>query len=170
MSCRVLCVRFTRASRPGTSACALSSEVQGELPAGHMTVIPVFTTTAERCQWADVCPDFLSVGATNSKRSSEPVALCPPGPVTVMSTVPLPAGTVAVIAPSPVALNVAAVPPKSTAVTFARCWPEIVSCVPDTPECEESPDTTGIGCSSTDPMSLPSPPAGSALSKYETGR
>lgn len=63
--------------------------------------------------------------------SPDPVALVPPGAVTVMSTVPLPVGAVAVISVSETTVKlVAAVVPNSTAVAPVKPVPVIVTVVP----------------------------------------
>ena len=65
--------------------------------------------------------------------SGEPVALVPPGVVTVMSIVPLPAGEVAVIEVAPFTVNeVASVVPNFTAVAPLRLVPVMVTLVPPT--------------------------------------
>jgi len=63
--------------------------------------------------------------------SAELVALVPPGPVTVTSTVPDPAGEVAVIDVAELTVTpVAAVPPKETVSPAAKFVPVTVTAVP----------------------------------------
>ena len=62
--------------------------------------------------------------------SAGEVAEVPPGVVTVTSTVPLPAGEVAVIEVAESAVIVAAFDPKSTALAPSRLVPVMVTLVP----------------------------------------
>ena len=57
--------------------------------------------------------------------SFTPVALVPPDVVTTMSTVPVPAGAVAVMLVSLFTVNVAAVPPNVTAEAPVKLVPAI---------------------------------------------
>ena len=61
---------------------------------------------------------------------NRPAAEVPDGVVTVMSTVPLPAGLVTVICVPESAVMVPAAPPKLTPVAPARPVPVIVTAVP----------------------------------------
>ena len=78
----------------------------------------------------------LTVGAERAERrtvnlSAELVALVPPGPVTVTSTVPDPAGEVAVIDVAEFTTTpVAALPPKATVSPAAKFVPVMVTGVP----------------------------------------
>jgi hypothetical protein len=69
-------------------------------------------------------------GATKVNWSAEPVALVPPAVVTVTSTVPVPAGDVAVIELALLTEKLAAVPPKFTAVAPVKFVPVMVTLVP----------------------------------------
>jgi hypothetical protein len=71
------------------------------------------------------------------------VALMVEGPVTVMSTVPAPAGAVVVIEVALLIVNAAAAEPKWTAVTPPNCSPVSVTIVPAGPALGESPVTEG---------------------------
>jgi hypothetical protein len=64
------------------------------------------------------------------KRSAAVTAEVPDGVVTVMSTVPVPAGLVTVIRVAESAVIVPATPPKLTPVAPARPVPVIVTTVP----------------------------------------
>ena len=80
--------------------------------------------------------------------SAELVALVPPGPVTVTSTVPDPAGEVTVIEVGELTVTpVAALPPKETVSPAAKFVPVTVTGVPpDTdPEAGETALTVGAG-------------------------
>jgi hypothetical protein len=69
--------------------------------------------------------------AIKLKRSGAPVALVPPEFATVTSTMPVPAGEVAVIVVALTTVNAAAaVDPKLTAVARAKPVPVIVTAVP----------------------------------------
>jgi hypothetical protein len=63
--------------------------------------------------------------------SAAPLALVPPGVVTLMSTVPEPAGDVAVICPAELTVKpTAGVEPKLTALALLKFVPTIVTLVP----------------------------------------
>ena len=88
------------------------------------------------------------VGATYVNSSAELVALVPPGVVTVTSTVPDPAGLVAVIWVALLTVNdVAGVVPKLTAVAPVRLVPVIVTVFPPAvvPDDGLTPVTVGAG-------------------------
>jgi hypothetical protein len=87
-------------------------------------------------------------GATKVNRSAEPVALVPPGVVTVTSTVPVPAGDVAVIELALLTVNEAAsVAPNFTAATLVKFVPLMVTEVPpdDVPIAGDTAFTVGGG-------------------------
>ena len=80
--------------------------------------------------------------------SAELVALVPPGPVTVTSTVPDPAGEVAVIDVAELTVTpVAALPPKETVSPAAKFVPVTVTVVPPDagPLAGETALTVGTG-------------------------
>jgi hypothetical protein len=80
--------------------------------------------------------------------SAELVALVPPGPVTVTSTVPDPAGEVAVIEVAELTVTpVAALPPKATVSPAAKFVPVTVTSVPPDvgPDAGETALTVGAG-------------------------
>lgn len=64
------------------------------------------------------------------KRSADDAAEVPPGVVTVTSTVPEPAGAVAVIDSGELTVKVPAAPPKDTLVASLRLVPPMVTSVP----------------------------------------
>ena len=77
------------------------------------------------------------------------VALVPPGPVTVMSTVPVPAGLAALICVTDVTVKLAAgAPPNLTAVAPVNPVPVIVTVVPPVggPVAGVMDVTVGAGC------------------------
>jgi hypothetical protein len=79
-------------------------------------------------------------------RSAELVALVPPGPLTVTSTVPDPAGDVTVIDVAETTLTpVPALPPNDTVSPDAKFVPVIVTAVPPAaaPDAGETPLTAG---------------------------
>src|ERR1700683_4711868 len=105
--------------------------------------------------------------------SAATAALSPPGETTRTSTLPDPAGAVAVICVSLFTVNVAAVEPNRTFVALARCVPVITTDVPTGPDATDSPEITGstsAGCSSTEPMSVPSLPGAFGYPGRSTGR
>ena len=78
--------------------------------------------------------------------SGVPVALVPLGVLTVTSTVPVPAGAVAVIEVALLTVNeVAAVLPKLTAVAPVKFVPLTWTVVPAGPELGLTPVTAGAG-------------------------
>ena len=80
--------------------------------------------------------------------SAELAALVPPGPVTVTSTVPDPAGEVAVIDVAEFTVTPdAAAPPNATVSPAAKFDPVIVTAVPPgaAPDTGETPLTVGAG-------------------------
>ena len=80
--------------------------------------------------------------------SAELVALVPPGPVTVTSTVPDPDGEVAVIDVAELTVTpVPAFAPKATVSPAAKFVPVMVTAVPPAaaPEAGETPLTVGAG-------------------------
>src|SRR5262249_20192628 len=95
--------------------------------------LPVIVTLVPPAIGPEVGSTFATVGgATYVNWSAELVALVPPGPETVMSTVPADsAGATAVICPSLSTEKLgAATPPKSTSVVPVNCAPAIVTLVP----------------------------------------
>jgi hypothetical protein len=78
-------------------------------------------------------------------RAARPVGLVPAGVVTVTSTVPVPAGAVAVIWVAEFTAYVAAVAPKRTAVAPLNPVPVMVTVVPPAsgPEVGLTPVTVG---------------------------
>jgi hypothetical protein len=94
----------------------------------------------------------LTVGAPAEapyvNRSAELVVLVPPGPVTVTSTVPDPAGEVAVIDVAELTVTPVAVPlPKATVLPAAKFVPVTVTVVPPDagPLAGETALTVGAG-------------------------
>ena len=78
--------------------------------------------------------------------SAAEVAEVPPGVVTVISTVPVPAGLVAVIEVSLLTVNeVAAVLPNFTEVAPVKPVPVIATEVPTGPDVGDLPVTVGTG-------------------------
>jgi hypothetical protein len=78
--------------------------------------------------------------------SAEPVALVPPGAITVRSTVPVPAGDVAVIEVALLTVNeLAAVVPNFTAVVPMKLVPVTVTLVPGGPVLGDTEVTVGTG-------------------------
>jgi hypothetical protein len=77
--------------------------------------------------------------------SAAPVALVPPGVVTVTSTTPLPAGAVAVMLVAPLSVKVAAVVPNLTALAPLKFVPVIVTDVPVGPDVGLTAVTVGTG-------------------------
>jgi predicted N-formylglutamate amidohydrolase len=78
-------------------------------------------------------------------RSFALVPLVPPGVVTVTSTTPVPAGTVAAMLVGLLTVNVAAFAPKLTALAPVKLDPVIVANVPFGPDPGLTPVTTGAG-------------------------
>ena len=96
-----------------------------------MNPVPVIVTTPPPGADAAAGLSPVTVGGPKYRyRSAEPVADVPPGLVTETSTVPVPAGTVAVISVSEVTVYVAARLPNVTAVVPAKPEPVIVTAVP----------------------------------------
>jgi hypothetical protein len=102
--------------------------------------------------------------------SAAEVALVPPGEATRMSTVPVPAGEVAVICVAEFIVNeVAAVPPNVTAVALVKPVPVRVTEVPPAagPDVGEMPVTAGAGRKvnwSADEVALVPPPVVTVMS------
>ena len=152
--------------------------INWELPAGDVTVSDVAETTLTPVPAlvpnATVSPDAKPVpvivtavppaagplagvtpltvgagaGAAYVNWSAELVALVPPGPVTLTSTVPDPAGDVTVIDVAETTLTpVPALPPNATVSPDAKPVPVIVTAVPPAagPVAGESPLTAGAG-------------------------
>src|SRR5450830_673706 len=110
--------------------------------------VPVMVTLVPPVAGPDVGEMLLTVGAARYVNwSAEPVALVPPPVVTLTSTVPVPAGAVAVICVALLKVKLlAAVPPKVTAVTPAKFVPLMVTLVPPAagPEVGEILPTVGV--------------------------
>ena len=79
--------------------------------------------------------------------SADEVAEVPSGVVTVMSTVPVPGGEVAVIEVAESAVMVAGIDPKSTAEALAKSEPLMTTLVPPAgvPVLGSTPVTVGAG-------------------------
>ena len=93
--------------------------------------VPLMVTVVPPVAGPEVGLTPSTVGGVNVYRSAAPVALVPPGAVTVTSTAPTgSAGVVAVIDVSDVTTNGAEVAPKSTIVDPVKPVPVIVTAVP----------------------------------------
>ena len=89
-------------------------------------------------------PDTAGAGGGYVKLSAANVALVPPGPVTITSTVPDPAGAVTVIWVSDTTVKLdAAVAPNDTPVAPVNPLPVIVTTVPAAPEVGLKPVMVG---------------------------
>jgi hypothetical protein len=95
-------------------------------------LVPVIVTDVPPAAGPCVGLTAVTVGAdTYVNWSAADVALVPPSAVTVTSTIPVPAGDVAVICVTPFTVKlVAAVVPNFTAVTAVKFVPMIVTLVP----------------------------------------
>jgi hypothetical protein len=113
--------------------------------------VPVMVTAVPPAAGPVTGFTLLTVGATGAAYvnwSAELVALAPPGPVTVTSTVPDPAGEVAVIEVAEFTVTpVAAPPPKATVSPEPKPVPVMVTAVRPAagPLAGETPLTVGAG-------------------------
>jgi hypothetical protein len=118
-----------------------------------LRLAPVIVTLVPPAVEPDDGLTAVTVGAgTNVYWSALLVALVPPGVVTVTSTVPVPAGVVAMIAVALATVNeLAAVPPNLTAVAPVRLVPVIVTLLPPAagPDDGDTPVTVGAGVGAT---------------------
>jgi len=110
--------------------------------------VPVIVTIVPPAVGPDVGESDVTVGAgTYMNWFAGPVALVPPGVVTLTLTMPKPAGDVAVICVDELTVNdVAAIAPKVTAVAPVRFVPVIVTIVPPAagPDVGEIEVTDGV--------------------------
>jgi hypothetical protein len=112
--------------------------------------VPVMVTDVPPAAGPELGTTDVTVGAGggvwNDPWSFVLVALVPPGVVTVTSTVPLPDGLTAEIRLSEMTTNeVAAVPPKLTALAAVKPVPLMKTLVPGTPPLGPTEVTTGVG-------------------------
>src|SRR5579884_575521 len=111
--------------------CAPEGPYSTRFPSPCMTRL--YWPFGEEIAWPElrVLPPGRTLCGRYANRSTEVFALVPPGPVTVTSTVPLPAGAVAVIDVEPLTVTpVAAVAPNLTVSMVVKFDPVTVTLVP----------------------------------------
>jgi hypothetical protein len=114
-----------------------------DTPVAPVNPVPVMVTTVPATPEVGLKPVIAGAAGVYANVSPDTGALVPPGPVTVTSTEPDPAGAVAVICVSDTTENVAATPPKETVVAPVNPVPVTVTTVPAWPDIGLTPETVG---------------------------